>query len=111
MRFNAVLSAVCGVVLLSGCAAQSYARLAPVSTGDAASCAHVEMEIFRAQGFLAEVRNGGHPWWAAAAHVGDLGAGNGQERAAARRSAEMRLAQLEAARASLGCAAPAGVEI
>ncbi len=90
--------------MLSGCATQSYSRLEPVSADEAVSCARVDAEIARAEGFRAEVvRGGDKPWWAATAHIADISTGNSRERRAATRSAEARLDQLHAVRDALGC--------
>lgn len=91
---------------VGGCATQSYARLQPVTGTEAYSCAVIEAEIARAEGFRAEVSRGGErPWWAATSHIADLSTGNGRERREALRSADTRLAQLNNARAAQACSA------
>lgn len=89
--------------LLAGCAAQSYARLEPVTEAEAVvlSCELIDAEVTRAEGFLHEVR-GQKPWWTPTTLT------NAGERRAAARSAQERLGQLRAARETLDCPSPYG---
>lgn len=92
-------------VLVSSCAAQSYARLDPMSGEDAVklSCSRIEVEIARAEGFRHEVSAGAGGWLSGPARLTTVGAANASERSAAARSADRRLDQLHAAQAALGC--------
>lgn len=89
--------------LLSGCAAQSYARLDPVTEAEAValSCELIDAEVTRAEGFLHEVQ-GQKPWWT------PTSLSNAGERRAAARSARERLAQLNQAHETLACPSPYG---
>jgi len=88
------MKALAGLVfaaLVSACATQSFATLAPVQPTEMQSCARIEAETRRAQGFRDQVGAEAH-WYAVSARRGE-----------ARRSVKARLRQLEEARAALAC--------
>lgn len=96
-------------VVLAGCATQRYGRLTPLSDAERAAmtCRDTQLEIVRAEAFLADIRK--QRSTTSPAHVfgfmGDFGIGNVVEGDAAEASGAARLVELRALAQQKSCPA------
>lgn len=94
-------------ILLCGCATKIYGRQIELTDFERhnLTCRELDLEIARAQGFLAYVdKESEFDFRSVMSFFGDLGIGNTVEKSRAIKSANVRLGELRAAHAEKHCA-------
>ena len=92
---------------LSACATKRYGRMQPLSNAEKENytCREIAIEISKVEAFQKQVTDGTKTNTKSIAGViGDFGIGNTQEKHAARKTADARLAELNALSAGKSCA-------
>ncbi len=95
-----------GALALSACATKRYGRLQPLSSVEQSeySCRDIAIEISKVEEFESQIEDGTKTNTKSVLGVlGDFGIGNTQEKKAARKTANARLAELEALKSGKNC--------
>lgn len=98
--------AVCGILLVSGCATKHYGRQGTLTSYEknTMACREIDLEIAKTRGFIDQVNTESEfSGRDVLAILGDFGIGNSMERGAALKSANARIKELEELKVAKGC--------